>query len=158
MGYETNVPVPPPCFQAVDAIPALLFKRSSRSAAGAQQPLPPVNPSSDPLLRGYAFRGIGPASMGGRIDDIAVVESNPSVYYLGVATGGVWKTVNNGTTFEPVFDTYATSSIGDLAVCQTDPNIVWVGTGEPNNRQSSSWGDGIYKSTDGGKTLHQHGA
>jgi photosystem II stability/assembly factor-like uncharacterized protein len=65
----------------------------------------------------------------------------------------VWKSVNNGTTWEPIFDTYPVSSIGDIAVCQTDPNQVWVGTGEPNNRQSSTFGDGIYKSTDGGKTF-----
>jgi photosystem II stability/assembly factor-like uncharacterized protein len=91
--------------------------------------------------------------MGGRIDDIAVVESNPFIFYLGLATGGVWKTTNNGTTFEPVFDRYGSCSVGDLAICQSDPNIVWVGTGEPNNRQSSSIGDGIYKSTDAGKSF-----
>jgi len=118
---------------------------------------PPINPSDDPLLRGFVWRSIGPASMGGRIDDFAVVESSPSTYFVGYATGGLWKTVNNGTTFEPVFDTYPTASIGDVAVCQTDPNIVWVGTGEANNRQSSSFGDGIYKSTDGGKTFTNMG-
>jgi photosystem II stability/assembly factor-like uncharacterized protein len=122
---------------------------------GAPQtpPPPPINQSDDPLLKKFVFRGIGPASMGGRIDDFAVVESNPSTYYVAFATGGLWKTVNNGTTFEPIFDTYSTCSIGDVAVCQSDPNIVWVGTGEPNNRQSSTFGDGIYKSTDAGKTF-----
>lgn len=114
---------------------------------------PPVNQSNDPLLKPFRWRSIGPASMGGRIDDIAVVESNPYIIYLGFATSGVWKTTNNGTTWEPIFDTYSTSSIGDIAVCQSDPNIVWVGTGEPNNRQSSTFGDGIYKSTDAGKTF-----
>ncbi len=119
-----------------------------------QQPqAPPVNPSDDPLLKNFRWRAIGPASMGGRIDDLAVVESNPYTFYVGAATGGVWKTTNNGTTFEPIFDTYPVSSVGDLAVSQSDPNIVWVGTGEPNNRQSSSFGDGIYKSTDAGKTF-----
>ncbi len=125
----------------------------------AQQPpaKPPINESDDSMLKKFVWRSIGPASMGGRIDDIDVVESNPYVIYLGFATGGVWKSVNNGTTWEPIFDTYPVSSIGDLAVCQSDPNIVWVGTGEPNNRQSSSFGDGIYKSTDGGKTFTNMG-
>jgi len=91
--------------------------------------------------------------MGGRIDDIAVVESDPSVYYVGYATGGIFKTVNNGTTFTSIFDVYPTNSIGDLAVAPSDPNIIYVGTGEANNRQSSSFGDGMYKSTDAGKTF-----
>src|SRR5262245_11592805 len=137
-----------------------LFGASNFSPSQAQQggqqarPTPtPINQSDDPVLMSFRWRSIGPASMGGRIDDFAVVESNPYVIYVGFATGGVWKTVNNGTTWEPIFDTYPTSSIGDLAVCQSDPNIVWVGTGEPNNRQSSSFGDGMYKSTDAGKTF-----
>lgn len=77
--------------------------------------------------------------MGGRIDDIEAVESNPFIIYAGFATGGLWKSVNNGTTWEPIFDTYPTASIGDVAICQSNPNIIWVGTGEPNNRQSSSF-------------------
>ncbi len=125
------------------------------AAAAPQAPAAPVpvNQSDDPLLKSFRWRNIGPASMGGRIDDFAVVEGNPSIYYVGFATGGVFKTVNNGTTFSPIFDTYPTSSIGDIAVAPSDPNIVYVGTGEPNNRQSSSFGDGIYKSTDAGKTF-----
>ena len=76
------------------------------------------------------FRNIGPATMSGRIVDIAVVESNPYTFYLASATGGVWKTTNNGVTFTPVFDSEGTHSVGDVAVHQTDTNIVWVGTGE----------------------------
>ncbi|MGH9831961.1 MAG: WD40/YVTN/BNR-like repeat-containing protein, partial [Blastocatellia bacterium] len=135
---------------------ALQFSSTLPSNAQQQQNRPappPINQSDDPILKPFRWRSIGPASMGGRIDDIAVVESNPSVIYLGLATGGVWKSVNNGTTWEPIFDTYTVASIGDIAVCQSDPNIVWVGTGEQNNRQSSSFGDGVYKSTDGGKTF-----
>lgn len=143
------------------ALSILVCSLASGTLGQAQQasppPPPPVNQSDDPLLKPFVWRSIGPAGMGGRIDDIAVVESNPYVYYVGFATGGVWKTVNNGTTFEPIFDTYATASIGDVAVCQSDPNIVWVGTGEANNRQSSSWGDGIYKSADAGKTFTNMG-
>jgi photosystem II stability/assembly factor-like uncharacterized protein len=95
--------------------------------------------------------------MGGRIDDFAVVESNPNIVYVGTASGGVWKTTNNGTTWEPVFDKEGVSTIGDIAIAPSDPSVVWVGSGEPNNRQSSSWGDGIYKSLNGGKTWKKMG-
>jgi hypothetical protein len=118
-----------------------------------QQPPPTINQSSNPLLKTFRFRSIGPASMGGRIDDIAVSESDPSIIYVGYAVGGVFKSENNGTTFTPVFETYSSASIGDIAIHPTNPDIVYVGTGEANNRQTSTFGDGIYKTTDGGKTL-----
>src|SRR5215510_8854896 len=142
---------------------------SQQTPAATQSPAParsvstptptptPINWSSDPMLKGFVFRGIGPASMGGRIDDITCVDNNSYICYVGFATGGVWKTTNNGTTFTPVFDTYATASIGDIAIAPSNPDIVWVGTGEANNRQSSSFGDGIYKSTDAGKTFTRMG-
>src|SRR5215212_5658551 len=98
------------------------------------------------------FRAIGPASMSGRISDIAAFEANPAIFYVGTAHGGVWKTTNNGTTFEPQLQDQGLLSIGDVAVSQSNPDLVYVGTGESNNRQSTSWGDGVYKSTDGGKT------
>jgi len=104
------------------------------------------------IYKNLQWRSIGPAIMGGRIDDFAVVENQPGIIYVAAATGGVWKTTNNGTTWEPVFDNEAVSSIGDVAIAPSDPNIVWVGTGEANNRQSSSWGNGVYRSLDGGKT------
>ena len=120
-----------------------------------QAALPPavINKSSDPLLQSFRFRSIGPASMGGRLDDVEVSESDPNVIYIGYAVGGLWKSENNGVTFEPVFDTYSVASIGDIAIHPRDPNIVYVGTGEANNRQTSSFGDGIYKTTDGGRTF-----
>jgi photosystem II stability/assembly factor-like uncharacterized protein len=128
-----------------------------RPAAQGQAPAAtpaaaPINQSDDPLLRSFRFRSIGPASMGGRIDDIAVSESDPNVIFLGYAVGGVFKSENNGVTFEPVFQTYTTASIGDIAIHPRDPNVVYVGTGEANNRQTASFGDGIYKTIDGGKT------
>ena len=91
------------------------------------------------------------------MSNIAAVETNPTSFISGFATGGVWKSTNNGTTFQPIFETYSTASIGDIAIAPSDPNIVWVGTGEANNRQSSSFGDGIYKSTDAGKTFKKMG-
>ena len=116
-----------------------------------------INGSEDPLLKRFVWRSIGPVAMGGRVDDIAVVESNPSTFYVGFATGGVWKTENNGTTFTPIFDEYPVSSIGDIAVAPSDPKVIYVGTGEANNRQSSSFGAGVYKSIDGGKTFVESG-
>jgi len=98
------------------------------------------------------FREIGPASMSGRISDLAVYEADPAIFYVGTAHGGVWKTVNNGTTFEAQFQDQGLMSVGDVVVSQSNPDLVWVGTGESNNRQSSSWGDGVFKSVDGGKT------
>jgi photosystem II stability/assembly factor-like uncharacterized protein len=114
-------------------------------------PLSGAPPTPDPM-KGLEFRNIGPAIMGGRIDDVAVVESRPSTFYVATASGGLWKTINNGVTFDPVFDDQETSSIGDVTLAPSDPNTVYVGTGEPNNRQSSSWGNGVYRSRDGGRT------
>src|ERR1700755_1552651 len=108
-----------------------------------------INQSSNALLAPFRFRSIGPASMGGRVDDIEVAPSDPSTIYVGFATGGVFKSDNNGTTFLPVFETYNSASIGDIAIHPTNPNIVYVGTGEANNRQTTTFGDGIYKSEDG---------
>ena len=103
-------------------------------------------------LKNLKFREIGPAIMGGRVDDFAVVESDPRIIYVGSAAGGVFKTVNAGASWTPIFDDQPNSTIGDIALAPSDPSIVWVGTGEPNNRQSASWGNGIYKSMDAGKT------
>ena len=130
---------------------------SRRAAAQPVAPLRVINESDDPVLKRFVWRSIGPAVMGGRIDDIAADESNPSVMYVAYATGGLWKTVNNGTTWTSLFDEQPVSSIGALALSQSNPNILYVGTGEPNNRQSSSFGAGVYKSTDAGKTFEYVG-
>jgi photosystem II stability/assembly factor-like uncharacterized protein len=114
------------------------------------------DPNAD-LLHDLKWRNIGPAIMGGRIDDIEAIESDPETIYAGAATGGVWKTTNGGTTWAPIFDDYGTTSIGDVAIAASNPKVVWVGTGEANNRQSSSWGNGIYKSADGGATFTRMG-
>ena len=129
------------------------------TAASAQQDEdpPPVNQSDHPLLSAFSWRSIGPFGQGGRVDDLAVHPDDPHTFLVGFATGGLWKTTNNGTTFRPVFDSYGTHSVGALAISPANPDIVWVGTGEANNRQSSSFGEGIYKSTDGGETYMHMG-
>ncbi|MFZ0198076.1 MAG: glycosyl hydrolase [Candidatus Sulfotelmatobacter sp.] len=100
---------------------------------------------------GLKFRSIGPAVASGRVMSIAVNPKNKFEYYVGVASGGVWKTVNDGTTWSPVFDKEASYSIGWVALDPNDPAVVWVGTGESNSQRSVAYGDGIYRSDDGGK-------
>jgi hypothetical protein len=89
----------------------------------------PFNVSTNPVLSAFHFRSIGPASMGGRLDDIEVSLSDPNVIYIGYAVGGVFKSEDNGTTFKPIFQTYGTASIGDIAIHPTKPDIVYVGNG-----------------------------
>ncbi|NNF33058.1 MAG: glycosyl hydrolase [Saprospiraceae bacterium] len=103
------------------------------------------------------FRSIGPAAYSGRISDLAVNPDNPSEYYVGVASGGLWKTVNHGTTFEPIFDDQSVFSIGCLAMDPNNSNVVWVGTGENNSQRNLAYGDGVYKTADGGKTFTNMG-
>lgn len=112
-----------------------------------------AQPLSDSFLNGLEFRSIGPATMSGRIVDLAVSEKDPYVIYVASATGGIWKTTNNGVTFEPQFQNEAVHSIGAIALHPVADSILWVGTGERANRQSSSWGNGVYRSTDGGKSF-----
>ncbi len=103
------------------------------------------------------WRSIGAANMGGRITALAVVESDPATFYAASASGGLLRTTNNGTTFDHCFDFEAVVSLGEVAVSQSDPNIVWVGTGEENPRNSVSYGNGVYKSTDAGETWQHMG-
>ncbi|MGL4423892.1 MAG: PDZ domain-containing protein, partial [Gemmataceae bacterium] len=106
----------------------------------------------DSALSQYKWRGVGPANMGGRVTALSVYEKDPSIYFVATGGGGLLKTINNGTTFTHLFDKQSTVAIGDVAVCQSNPELVWVGTGEANPRNSVSYGDGVYKSIDGGKT------
>ncbi len=103
------------------------------------------------------FRSIGPAAYSGRISDIAVNPNDFSEYYVGVAAGGLWKTINHGTTFKPIFDKQSVFSIGCLAIDPNNSNVVWVGTGENNTQRNLAYGDGVYKTTDGGKSFTNMG-
>jgi photosystem II stability/assembly factor-like uncharacterized protein len=116
-----------------------------------------VNPT---VPGGVRWRSLGPANTGGRVDDIAVarVPGLPDAIYVATASGGIFKSTSQGTAWTPVFDRVdAMMSIGDVTVSPSNPNIVWAGTGEANNRQSSSWGDGVYRSTDAGRTWKSAG-
>src|SRR5437899_11652124 len=111
------------------------FSGSALAAPGEQQ-------NSTDKFKNLEFREIGPAVMGGRIDDFAVVESNPKIVYVGTASGGVWKTTNNGTTWEPVFDREDVSTIGDIAIAPSDTSYVGGGTCDANNGQRPFWRNG----------------
>ena len=119
-------------------------------STAAGQPNQPA--LSEVLFKNLKARWIGPATMGGRISDIALDPRNPVVFYVGLATGGLFKTGDNGVTFDPIFDKESVQSIGAVAVAPSDSDVVWVGTGEANDRNSAEWGNGVYRSTDGGAT------
>jgi photosystem II stability/assembly factor-like uncharacterized protein len=108
-------------------------------------------------FKNWKPRNIGPAGMSGRITSIDAVVDNPNIIYLCAASGGVWKTENSGNTWTPVFDEQPTQNTGSVAIQQSNPNIVWVGTGEGNPRNSLNIGEGIYKSMDAGKTWKRMG-
>jgi photosystem II stability/assembly factor-like uncharacterized protein len=133
---------------------AVQFPASTRPVFAQKAASPALRSET---LAGLKLRNIGPANMSGRVVDLEVLETDPHVWYVASATGGVWKTTNNGVTWEPQFQDQGTHSIGDIAVHQMDTSIVWVGTGERANRQSNSWGDGVYKSSDGGRSWRHMG-
>ena len=108
-------------------------------------------------FNGLQFRSVGPALTSGRISDLAVNPKNTAEYFVAVASGGVWKTTNAGITFKPVFDKQGSYSIGCVSIAPANANIVWVGTGENNNQRSVAYGDGVYKSEDGGNTWKNMG-
>src|SRR5688500_5040156 len=149
----------------------LLFAHSNLSAlgqdiAGTPTPTPQASPSpaedksKTPFEKAFErleWRSIGPANMGGRTADVEGVPGNPNVVYAATASGGLFKTVNGGVTWKPIFERQSTLSIGDIALAPSNPEVSWVGTGESNVRNSVSFGDGVYKSNDGGKTWQHMG-
>ncbi|HZN05220.1 MAG TPA: hypothetical protein VFB65_00475 [Pyrinomonadaceae bacterium] len=117
----------------------------------------PRDPMSTPTFNGLRLRSIGPAFTSGRISGFAVDPANPTRYYVAVASGGVWKTINAGVTWTPIFDNESSYSIGAIALDPKNPLTVWVGTGENNSQRSVSYGNGLYKSDDGGRTWRNVG-
>jgi photosystem II stability/assembly factor-like uncharacterized protein len=117
----------------------------------------PQGPMSPETFMGLKFRSIGPAFTSGRIADVAVNPRDHSEYYVGVAAGNVWKTNNSGVTWTPVFDKYGAWSIADVEIDPNNPHVVWVGTGEYNSQRAIGYGDGVYRSEDGGKSWKNMG-
>src|SRR3989440_10937128 len=109
-------------------------------------------PLDSATLAGFRWRSIGPANMGGRVTDVQGVPGNSKVFYVATATGGIWKTINAGTMFFPLFDKEKVISMGDIALAPSNPDIIYAGTGEEDSRNSISPGGGLYKSSDGGRT------
>jgi photosystem II stability/assembly factor-like uncharacterized protein len=126
-------------------------KKESATEASAKKEEEKKGGMTADTFSGLAFRSIGPAVASGRVASIAVNPKNKFEYYVGVASGGVWKTTNDGTTWTPVFDKEGSYSIGWVTLDLNDPAVVWVGSGESNSQRSVAYGDGIYRSEDGGK-------
>lgn len=135
----------------------LFFLCSSAIYSQKKQAIPANAGIKTETLSGLKLRSIGPALTSGRIADIAVNPEKTQEFYLGVASGGVWKTTNAGTTFQPIFDDQASFSIGCVSLAPSNPHTVWVGSGENNNQRSVAYGDGVYKSTDGGASWKNMG-
>lgn len=115
------------------------------------------NPYKSSTFNGLKFRSIGPAVTSGRVSDFAVNPGNFHEYYVAVACGNVWKTTNSGTTWQAIFDNYGSHSIGCVTLDSNNPHVLYVGTGENNSQRSVSWGDGVYRSEDGGKSFKNIG-
>ncbi len=136
----------------------LTFLVPLAAGAAAQEAESAAPELTEELLEPFEYRFIGPANQSGRVTAIAVPDSvRPKTYYAGFASGGVWKTTNAGVTWRPIFDDEAFASIGDVAVAPSDHDVVWVGTGERNSLRSNGWGDGVYRSTNGGRSWEHMG-
>jgi len=134
-------------------------KGKAKPDAAAPSPTPAPTPAVtfQAAISALKFREIGPATMGGRVNDIEVAPNDTRIIYAALAAGGILKSVNGGTSWTTLFDKESVPSVGDIAISPSNPAIIWAGTGESNNRQSSSWGNGIYKSMDEGKTWKMMG-
>ena len=140
------------CSIAAGALVPLAAQRPAPASARPVATVATVTGVDTTALQRLPFRAIGPANMMGRSTDVEGVPGDPNVVYVGTAAGGVWKTINGGTTWAPIFDKQPTLSIGDLALEPGNPDVIYVGTGEANTRNSVSFGRGMYKSTDGGNS------
>src|SRR2546421_8583661 len=133
-----------PAASPISTTPPLSASVTPAPSSGASQ-------LTDVLFKNLKARAIGPAVMGGRVSDIAIDPRNPFAFYVALGHGGIFKSNDGGTTFDPIFDKQSDLSIGAIAVAPSDSDAIWVGTGEANDRNSSDWGNGVYRTTDGGE-------
>jgi photosystem II stability/assembly factor-like uncharacterized protein len=138
------------------SISALALPQFDRGGGPVEKTLPSEGPIAN-MLAPLTARSIGPVNMGGRIMDIAVYDKAPRIYFVASASGGLFRTDNAGLSFTPIFDRESSISLGAVAVNQSNPDDIWVGTGEQSSRNSIAWGDGVYHTTDGGKTWQHMG-
>lgn len=138
-------------FHSLFTLAFLVLGSYFTEAQKAKQPLDSIS------VDGLKWRSIGPALTSGRISDIAVNANNPYEYYVATSAGGVWKTINAGNDYTPIFDAEGSYSIGCVTLDPSNSNVVWIGTGENNNQRVVGYGDGIYKSADGGTTWNHMG-
>src|SRR6056297_1264079 len=133
-------------------IAGVFLLTSFETFAKKDKPEEEKDPVNSGIISGLKFRGIGPAYASGRISDFAVNPNNHSEFYVAVSSGNIWKTENKGITFKPIFDNYGSYAIGCLAMDPSNSNVIWAGTGENNHQRALGYGDGVYKSVDGGKS------
>ncbi len=151
-----------PAMFVLAGIPAALGaqqtgKKKSLEARSTSPQATGVDSGALVLPSALKARSIGPAVMGGRVSSVALDPSNPWTFYVGLGTGGIMKSSDNGSTFQPIFEHEAVAAIGDIAVAPSDPKMIYVGTGEANDRNTVSWGAGVYTSSDGGGTWAKSG-
>ncbi len=130
-------------------------KETKKDAKGSETQIKPSVPTS--LFSGISFRSVGPAWASGRIADLAVNPSNHSEIYAAIASGNIWKSDNNGTTWKPIFDKYGAYALGCIVIDPSNHNVVWAGTGENNHQRALGWGDGVYRSDDAGASWKNMG-
>src|SRR2546423_1292229 len=143
----------PPASAPAGSGPAPSAESTTPALSASVTPAPSASapPLSDVLFKNLKARSIGPAVMGGRVSDIAIDPRNPFVFYVALGHGGIFKSGDAGVSFDPIFDKQPDLSIGAIAIAPSDSDVIWVGTGEANDRNSSDWGDGVYRTTDGGE-------
>jgi photosystem II stability/assembly factor-like uncharacterized protein len=152
MKYTRSLLLPVVIAMTVVFSPVKLFAQKQKSKEEVT-----IEGIDSKLLSGLKWRGIGPALTSGRVADFAVNPENHSEWYVAIASGNVWKTINNGTTFKPVFEKYGSYSTGVITMDPDNPNVLWLGTGENNHQRALGYGDGVYKSEDGGESWKNMG-